>query len=85
METKDHFGRDMLTIWRDYVQQMRQPGKWATELIVRAAFIYFGKDIWAIKEDFVAVWHGGDQANDPPMAIVNMGDTHFQSVHRRPT
>ena len=45
METKDHFGRDMLTIWRDYVQQMRQSGKWATELIVRAAAIYFKEDI----------------------------------------
>ena len=85
METNDPRGREMFTILRDYVQQMRQTGEWATEFIVRATAIYFGKDIRAIKENFVAVWHGGDQADDPPMAIVNMDESHFQSVHRRPT
>jgi len=84
METNDPYGRDMFTIWREYVREMRQPGKWASELIVRVTAIYFGKNLRAIKEDFVAIWHGGDLAVDPPMAIVNMGECHFQSVHRRP-
>ena len=84
METNDPYGREMFTIWRDYVQQMRQPREWAKELIFRATAIYFCEHIRVIKENFVTVWHGGDQAHDPPMTIVNMDESHFQSVYRWP-
>ena len=77
-------GREMDTIWREYLWKMRKPGEWATELIVMAAAIYFGKTIKVIKEDYVWLWEGGEQAVDYPMVIVNIGDKHFQSVHRKP-
>ena len=47
------------------------------------AAIYFGKDIMAIKDDYVVTQRGGQQDQDHPMVIVNMGDDHFQSVHPR--
>ena len=75
--------RDIPTIWDEYLRAMRKPGEWATELIVKIAAHYFGKDIRAIKETYEATWHGGNQAVDPPFVIVNMEEMHFQSVHRR--
>ena len=76
-------GRDFSTIWRDYIRDMKKPAKYATELIVMVAAIYFGKDIMAIKDDYVVTQRGGQQDQDHPMVIVNMGDDHFQSVHPR--
>ena len=75
--------RDVPTIWDEYLRDMRRPGEWATELIVKIAAIYFGKDIRAVKETYEAIWHGGNHAVDPPFVIVNMQEQHFQSVHRR--
>ena len=75
--------RDISTIWDEYLRAMRKPGEWATELIVKIAAHYFGKDIRAIKETYEATWHGGNQSIDPPFVIVNMEEMHFQSVHRR--
>ena len=76
--------RDVLTIWEDYLRRMSKPGVYATELIVVIAAAYFGKNIRLIKESYVTDWHPMpcDQAVDPPFAIVNIGDNHFQSVHR---
>ena len=74
--------RDVLTIWEDYLRKMSKPGEYATELIVKIAAVYFGKTLKSIKETYVTDWHGGDEAQDPPFAIVNIGNNHFQSVRR---
>ena len=86
-ENADLAGRDMFDIFRDYLRVMKENGTWATEIIVRIAAIYFGKDIRVIKENSDNLWLGGPQATEPPFVIVNMGDEHlgnehFQSVHR---
>ena len=72
-----------LRFWTNYCRTMRREGEWATELIVRAAAIFFGKNIRVITDNYIATWEGGQQAADPPMTIVNIGNWHFQSVRRR--
>ena len=74
--------RDVHTIWEDYLTKMSKPGEFATELIVKLAALYFGKTLKSITETYVTDWHGGDDAQDPPFAIVNIGNYHFQSVRR---
>ena len=76
--------RDPSTIWDDYMRAMRLQGTWATELIVKIAAIFFGKDILSITATYQAIWHGGNQSQPPQFVIVNIGQWHFQSVHRRP-
>ena len=76
-------GRNMDTIWKEYLRKMSKPGEWATELIIMATAIYFGKNIKVIKEDYVWIWEGGANSEDPPMVIVNMNESHFQSVLRK--
>ena len=83
-EQNDQRGRNSADIYRDYLRGMRKPGAWVEdEVIVRIAAIFFQKDIRVIKENLDYPWLGGPQAVDPPFVIVNMRDTHFQSVQRR--
>ena len=74
--------RDVHTIWEEYLRKMSKPGEFATELIVKIAAIYFGKTLKSITETYVTDWHGGNEAQDPPFVIVNIGNFHFQSVRR---
>ena len=64
-QAQDPHGREPLAIWRDYCRTMRCEGEWATELIVRAAAFYFGKSIRVITDHYVAMWEGGQPADDP--------------------
>ena len=77
-------GKTTEQIWEEYLRHMSEDGTWANEVIIRAAAMFFGKDIFVISESTAYFVYGsmtGQKTHDPPMVLVHMNGTHFQSVH----
>ena len=78
--------RDRNKIWQDHLEGLNTYGTWAEETVIRAAAIFFAKDIKVINEDSVYKVYGslpGQATEGQPMVIVHMNRSHFQSVHSK--
>ena len=77
--------RQRSEIWLNHIAKLNSTGTWADETFIRATAMFFGKDIFVINEDTAYHFYGtmnDYQPVNPPMAMVHMDRSHFQSVHR---
>ena len=77
-------GRSPKGVWDVILNEMEQNKTYVTAIFVRAAALFFEKDILIIEENSnyrILGSHDGLSKN-PPMAMVHMGRIHFQSVLR---
>ena len=80
-----HERRTRNQIWLEHLEMMSTPGEFAWETVVKAAAMFFGKDIFVISETTALTLFGSmtnQQVTGDPMAVVHMDQCHFQSVHR---
>ena len=75
---------DIETNWDTLLDDMRYSYTPATEVFIRAAALFFEKDILIIEDGKTYRIHGSldGVSENPPMAMVHMGITKFQSALR---
>ena len=82
--------------WKSYMEEQRQPGKYANDLVIHCTATFLGKDIYVTTEQNKEIWrhinsHSGTQGTPITLASnqssekdengqLRMGNEHFQSL-----